>query len=70
MLGRGTTVLRSALESSAGNAVAQLAQQMGQLSVNGAAAAANGEAKPLGEDDATDLEPFIVSLRVWEYCLC
>ncbi|CAK0784455.1 hypothetical protein CVIRNUC_007659 [Coccomyxa viridis] len=68
VLGRGTTVLRSALESSAGNAVAQLAQQMGQLSVNGAAAAANGKAKPLGEDDATDLEPFIAIKEVLDPC--
>ena len=70
MLGRGTAVLRSALEGCAGHAVAQLALQMGQLSVNGAAAAANGAATPSGEDGKDYLKAFKVSLKVWEHCPC
>ena len=70
MLGRGTAVLRSALEGCAEHAVAQLALQMGQLSVDGAAAAANGAAASFGEGEATASDAFKVSLSMRQHCPC
>ena len=67
MLGRGTAVLRSALESPVKHAVMQLFQRMGQLSVKGAE---NGAATLPEEDALLDNAAQDVSLRMWAHSPC